>query len=178
MNDPEGDLKIGVYVCHCGKNIADVVDVKEVADFASRLPGVEVARDYLHMCDDVGQEMISNDIRELGINRVVVAACSPKVHELTFRDTLRKAGLNPYLLEIANIREQCSWVHRSDPDRATEKAKDLVKMAVAKARWLIPLETRTIEVARSALVIGGGIAGIQAALDIADNGYQVYLVEK
>jgi heterodisulfide reductase subunit A len=178
MVDSHGDLKIGVYVCHCGKNIADVVNVKEVADFSSKLPGVEVAREYLHMCDDVGQEMISNDIRELGLNRVVVAACSPKVHELTFRETLRKAGLNPYLLEIANIREQCSWVHRSDPDGATEKAKGLVKMAVAKARWLMPLETKTVEVIRSALVIGGGIAGIQAALDLADNGYQVYLVEK
>jgi len=170
--------RIGVYVCHCGTNIAGLVDVNELKDYASKLPYVVIARDYEHVCSDVGQQMIKNDIKELGINRVVIAACSPRLHELTFRDTLKDAGLNPFLLEIANIREQCSWMHGHDVKAATEKAKDLVRMAVAKAAYLKPLQAKTVGVEKSCLVIGGGIAGIQASLDLADMGFKVYLVEK
>ncbi len=170
--------RVGVYVCHCGKNIADTVDVKKVAEFASTLPNVVVARDYIHVCDEVGQDTISQDIKQKKLNRVVVAACSPKVHEVTFRKTLAKSGLNPYLLEVANIREQCSWPHASNKDLATDKAKDLVKMGVAKAQLLKPLETKEIETIKSTLVIGGGIAGVQAALDLADSGIRVHLVER
>nr|MDO8097841.1 CoB--CoM heterodisulfide reductase iron-sulfur subunit A family protein [Candidatus Njordarchaeota archaeon] len=170
--------RVGVYVCHCGKNIADTVDVKKVSEFASSLPNVVIARDYVHVCDEVGQDTISRDIKEQKLNRVVVAACSPKVHEVTFRRTLAKSGLNPYLLEVGNIREQCSWVHIDNKDLATEKAKDLVIMAVSKALLLRPLEAKEIETTKSTLVIGGGIAGVQAALDLADSGIKVHLVER
>jgi len=169
--------KIGVYVCHCGINIAAVVDVKAVAEYASKLPGVVVARDYSYMCSDPGQALIKDDIREMGLNRVIVASCSPRMHERTFRKAIAEAGLNPYFLEMANIREQCSWVHE-DPDEATEKAKKLVEAAVAKAYLLEPLEEKEVDVTPACLVIGAGIAGIQAALDIADAGFKVYLVEK
>ncbi|WP_456467543.1 4Fe-4S binding protein [Methanopyrus sp.] len=170
--------RIGVYVCHCGVNIAGVVDVKEVAEYASQLENVVVARDYKYVCSDPGQELIQRDIEKYDLNRVVVAACSPRLHEPTFRRCVEEAGLNPYCLEMANIREHCSWVHMDDPARATEKAKDLVRMAVAKARELEPLEEIEVEVTDRALVIGGGVAGIQAALDLADMGFEVILVEK
>ena len=173
----ETNEKIGVYVCHCGTNIAATVDVEQVAAVAARLPGVAVARHYTYMCSDPGQALIRQDIAELGLNRVVVASCSPTMHEPTFRRTVQEAGLNPYCVEMANIREQCSWVHL-DMDEATEKANRLVASAVAKAALLEPLLEREVEVTPAALVIGGGIAGIQAALDIADAGFQVYLVEK
>ncbi len=169
--------KIGVYVCHCGINISNTVDVTDVRDYAESLPGVAVARDYTYMCSDPGQGLIVQDIKEFGLDKVVVSACSPRMHELTFRTAIESAGLNPYCLEIANIREQCSWVH---PDKAsgTEKARSLVASAVAKATLLEPLEEREVGVTSAALVVGGGIAGIQAALDIASAGFAVYLVEK
>ena len=169
--------KVGVYVCHCGINIAHTVDVEQVAKTAGKIPEVAVARDYIYVCSDPGQKLIQDDIRELGLNRVVVASCSPRMHELTFRKVIQEAGLNPYFLQVANIREQCSWVH-SDRDSATEKAKGIVAAAVARACLLQPLEERDTQVTSAALVIGGGIAGLQAALDVADAGYQVYLVEK
>jgi heterodisulfide reductase subunit A len=169
--------RTGVYICHCGLNIANTVDVKAVTAFALRLPNVVVARDYTYMCSDPGQAFITQDIRDLGLTHVVVAACSPRMHEPTFRAAIQKAGLNPYCLEMANIREHCSWVH-ADRASATVKAMDLVSSAVAKVAWLVPLQERQVGVTEAALVIGGGIAGMQAALDIADAGFKVYLVER
>lgn len=170
--------RIGVYICHCGLNIAGVINVKEVAEFAKKLPNVVVARDYVFMCSAPGQDLIKEDIKKYKLNRVVVAACSPSMHEPTFRGVLREAGLNPYLLEMANIREHSSWVHPEEPEAATEKAKDLVKMAVAKVRLLEPLEDIKVAVEPSALIIGGGVSGLRAALDLAERGVQVYLVER
>src|SRR3990170_5229163 len=176
---PETDeIRTGVYVCHCGKNIAGSVDCEEVAKYAATLPHVVLAKDNLYTCSDQGQELIKKDIKEHRLNRVVVASCSPRLHEPTFRRTGEEAGLNKYLFEMANIREHCSWVHLYEPVKATEKAKDLVSMAVAKVALLQPQEESVVPVARKALVIGGGVAGIQAALDLADTGYKVYLVEK
>ncbi len=169
--------KIGVYVCHCGANIAGTVDVAQVIEYAKGLPSVAVARDYKFMCSDPGQDLIRNDIRELGLNRVVVASCSPRLHESTFRRTLASADLNPYLFEMANIREQCAWVHQ-DKEKATEKAKALVSAAVRRVFYHEPLEKKVVSVNPSTLVVGAGIAGIQAALEIADSGHKVYLVER
>jgi heterodisulfide reductase subunit A len=169
--------RVGVYVCHCGINIAATVDVEAVAAFAQTLPNVVVAKDYTYMCSDPGQELIKSDIREHELTHVVVASCSPTMHEPTFRRAVQEAGINPYCYEMANIREQCSWVHR-DRARATEKAKQIVASAVAKAALLQPLEEREVGVTPAALVIGGGVAGIEAALDIANAGFKVYLVEK
>ncbi|RCV65402.1 heterodisulfide reductase subunit A [Methanophagales archaeon] len=170
-------MKIGVYICHCGTNIAATVDVEAVAKFAETLPDVAVSRAYVYMCSDPGQELIKADILDAKLDRVVVASCSPRMHEITFRSACEEAGLNAYCLEMANIREQCSWVH-SDREKGTEKAKELVASAVAKAALLESLEPMRVGVTPSALIIGGGIAGIQCALDIADAGFQVYLVEK
>jgi heterodisulfide reductase subunit A len=169
--------KVGVYVCHCGINIAKTVDVEAVTGFARQLPNVVVARNYQYMCSDPGQILIKQDIEELGIDRVVVAACSPRMHEPTFRAVVQEAGINPYFFEQANIREQCSWVHEEGAD-TTEKAMQLVAAAVAKASLHQPLEEREVGVIPAALVIGGGIAGLEAALDIAEAGYRVYLVER
>lgn len=170
--------KIGVYVCHCGINIGGVVDIDAVKDYAATLPNVVVSEEYKYFCSDPGQEMIQKDIKEKGLNRVVVAACSPRLHEPTFRRCVKEAGLNPFLFEFANLREHDSWVHMNEPEAATEKAKDLTRMAVAKARLLEPLTAETVSVTDSALVIGGGVAGIQSALDLADMGFKTYLVEK
>jgi heterodisulfide reductase subunit A2 len=172
------DLRIGVYVCHCGKNIGGTVDCVDVAEHARHLPGVALARDSLYTCSEPGQEQIKADIKEHDLNRVVVASCTPRLHEPTFRAACEAAGLNPYLLEMANIREHCSWVHLHEKEAATEKAKDLVQMAVSRAARLRPQFELTVPVTRRALVIGGGVAGIQAALDMADAGYKVYLVER
>jgi heterodisulfide reductase subunit A len=169
--------RVGVYVCHCGVNIGATVDIPKVVEFAASLPGVVVARDYSYVCSDPGQKLILEDIEKLGINRVVTATCSPRLHEPTFRKTLQEAGLNPYCLEVANIREQCSWVH-SDIGEGTEKAKRLIAAAVAKCSLLEPLDVREVPVTPEALVIGAGISGIQAALDIANAGFKVHLVEK
>ena len=169
--------KLGVYVCHCGVNIGHTVDVDEVTKYAESLPGVVSAKNYSYMCSDPGQLLVREDVKNLGINRVVVASCSPRMHELTFRKTLKDAGINPYYLEMANIREHCSWVH-PDKESGTKKAKQLLASAIAKVRMLEPLEENEVTAEPSALVIGGGVAGIQASLDIADAGFKVYLVEK
>ena len=169
--------RIGVYICECGINIAATVNVEAVVEMAAALPGVTVARQHKYMCSEPGQGMIQEDIHDLGINRVVVASCTPRMHEPTFRRVLAESGLNPYLFEMANIREHVSWVI---PDRelATEKAKRLVRAAVARVAYHTPLVPRKEPVTRAALVVGGGIAGIQAALSIAEAGYPVYLVER
>ncbi len=172
------ELRIGVYVCHCGKNIAGSVDCEEVAKYVSTLPHVVLAKTNLYSCSDPGQESMKKDIVDNELNRVVVASCTPRLHEPTFRRMCEEAGLNKYLFEMANIREHCSWVHLYEPEKATEKAKDLVEMAVAKVARLKPQKEAVVPVTRKALVIGGGVAGIQAALDLGDTGYQVYLVEK
>ncbi len=172
-----GKPRIGVYVCHCGTNIAGTVNVEEVVQFAQTIPDVVVARNYSYMCSDPGQALIVDDIEKMGLNRVVVASCSPRMHELTFRKTLNSAQLNPYFLEMANIREQCSWVHE-DSIAATEKSKHIIEAAVVKARRLEALDVKEVDVEPSCLIIGAGIAGIQSALDIADAGFKVYLVEK
>lgn len=172
------EIRIGVYVCHCGINIASVVDVAAVSEYAGTLPGVVVARANKYTCSDPGQDMIKNDIAEFGLNRVVVAACSPTMHEKTYRRVMQTAGLNPYLLEMANIREHCAWVNRENPAAATKKAKDTVRAAVCRVGLQEPLVPRSIEVNPDTLVVGGGIAGITAALEIADSGRKVYLVEK
>jgi heterodisulfide reductase subunit A len=173
----EAKPRIGVYVCHCGVNIAATVDVEDVAEGAADLPGVVVARDNTYMCSDPGQALIKQDIRDYGLNRVVVASCSPRMHEPTFRGAAQQEGVNPYQVEMANIREQCSWVHK-DKGKATEKAKSLIASAVAKAARLEALEEREVDVTPGVLVIGGGIAGMTAALDVADTGFPAYLVEK
>jgi len=169
--------KIGVYVCHCGTNIAGTVDVAAVAEFAATLPNVAVARNYMYMCSDPGQDLIRQDIKEMGLNRVVVASCSPTLHERTYRRVCQESGLNPYLFEMANIREHVSWV-TEDKAAATEKAKALVSAAVRRVYYQEPLETREVPVNPNTLVVGAGVAGIQAALEIADSKHKVYLVEK
>jgi len=172
------NARIGVYVCHCGLNIAQTVDCQRVAETASLLDDVTISKDIGYACSEPGQQQIKDDILEHGLDRVVVASCSPRLHEPTFRQMLQSAGINPYLLEMANLREQCSWVHMNEPDAATNKAEDLVKMAVSRIRLLQPLKEDTLPLIKRTLVIGGGVAGIQAALDLADNGYDVVLVEK
>lgn len=169
--------RIGVFVCHCGTNIAGVVDVKRVSEAAAAWPDVVVATEYKFMCSDPGQGLVKDAIVKHNLTRVVVAACSPRMHEPTFRKTCAMAGLNPYLFEMANIREHCSWVHE-DKEAATLKAIDIVRAAVAKARLLEPLQSRVVSVTPKVLVVGGGVAGIQAALDIANAGTKVVLVER
>jgi len=169
--------RIGVYICHCGSNIAGTVDVEEVVRFAQDLDGVVIARDYKFMCSDPGQNLIKQDIKDLGLNRIVVASCSPTMHEPTFRRACQEAGINPYLFEMANIREHCSWVTEDRQD-ATEKAKALVSAAVRRVYYHQPLESKEVAINPNTLVLGGGIAGIQAALKIADSGHKVYLVER
>jgi len=170
-------MKLGVYVCECGINIAATVDVEKVVEYAKTLPNVAVARYYKYMCSDPGQELIKKDIKEMKLDRIVVASCSPRMHEPTFRAVLEESGLNPYCLDMVNIREQCSWVHK-DKSQATEKAKSLLESAILRASLLKPLEKKAVNVTPAALVIGGGIAGIQAALDIGEMGFKTYLVEK
>jgi heterodisulfide reductase subunit A len=170
--------RIGVFVCHCGINIGGVVDVPSVVEYAQTLPNVVHACDNLYTCSSDTQEIIKNRIKEYGLNRVIVASCSPRTHEPLFQETLRESGLNRYLFEMANIRDQCSWVHMREHEAATEKARDLVRMAVAKARMLEPLERSSLGVTRRGLVIGGGLAGITAALALAEQGFEVDLVEK
>jgi len=172
------ELRIGVFICHCGLNIAGVLDIKELVEFAKALPDVVYVKENRYTCADPGQDEIRKGIKEHNLNRVIVAACSPRMHEPTFRRTVSEAGLNPFLFEMANIREFSSWCHPSTPKEATEKAKDLIKMAVAKARLFRPLETMEVPVTNKALVVGGGIAGMNAALDLADMGFKTYLLEK
>ena len=174
----ESNLRIGVFVCDCGMNIAGTVDNDNLVSYAESLPDVISAVRSSYTCSDPGQNEIKNIIAEKNLNRVVIASCTPKLHEPTFRACVAEAGLNPYLMEMANLREHCSWVHSKEPILATEKAKDLVKSAVARAHHLEALEEMQFNVTRAALVIGGGVAGIQAALDLADSGNQVYIVER
>jgi heterodisulfide reductase subunit A len=172
------DLRLGLYICHCGLNIAGVVSPEALVSQAQNLPDVKICRHHLYTCSEAGQKEIQQDIQLFGINRVVIAACSPKLHELTFRRLLIESGLNPYLLEIVNIREHCTWVHTGEPDAASAKALELIRMGLAKARLTRPLADRQVPVTRRALVIGGGPAGLRAALDIADSGFPVTLVER
>jgi heterodisulfide reductase subunit A len=174
----EDEPRIGVFVCHCGHNIGGVVDSKSVAEYAKTLPGVAFATDNLYTCSDDTQSKIADLIVKRGLNRVVVAACTPRTHEPIFRQTCQSAGLNPYLFDMANIRDQCSWVHSEEPDAATKKSKDLVRMAVARARDLVPLQKKFVDAEKSVLVIGGGISGMQCAIDLARMGLQVHLAER
>jgi NADH:ubiquinone oxidoreductase subunit E/NAD-dependent dihydropyrimidine dehydrogenase PreA subunit len=169
--------RIGVYICHCGTNIAKTVDVAAVAEFARTLPDVAVVREYKYMCSDPGQEMIKQDVEKDKLTRVVVSSCSPLMHENTFRTAVQDAGLNRFLFQMSNIREQCSWVH-DDREQATEKAKRLLAGAVNRVKFHRELEGRRVPVAQSAVVVGAGVAGIEAALKMADAGKKVYLVEK
>ena len=169
--------RIGVYVCHCGTNIAGMVDVEDVAACASDLRNVVISRDYAYMCSDPGQALIKDDIREYDLNRVVVASCSPLMHETTFRSACAEAGLNPFLFQMTNLREHVSWVS-DDRAIATQKAEKLVSAAVHRVAWHDPLEIRQMGVKQSALVVGAGITGIEAALRMAEAGKKVYLVER
>jgi len=180
---PERDItgeepRIGVFICHCGINIGGYVDVPRVTEYAKTLPNVAYVEDNLYTCSQDTQERIKTAIREHKLNRVIVASCTPRTHEPLFQETIREAGLNKYLFEMANIRDQCSWVHMREPDKATEKAKDLVRMSVAKARLKSPLKPLSIPVNHSALVIGGGVSGMVSALNLADQGFEVHIIEK
>lgn len=175
---PDDDLRIGVFVCECGVNIAATVDCDEATEFSKGLPGVVFAIKNKYTCSEPGQQEIKKMIVEHKLNKVVIASCTPRMHEPTFRQCVSEAGLNPYLMEMANIREQCSWVHSADKKRTTEKAKDIIKAAVARVRNLESQTEIEVPVTQRALVIGGGVAGMQEALDLADTGYPVYLVEK
>jgi heterodisulfide reductase subunit A len=172
------NLRIGVFICDCGSNIAGPVDNEALTEYSATLPGVVSAVRNRYTCADPGQQEIQRVVREENLNRVVVASCSPSSYEPIFRNCIQGAGLNPYLLEMANIREHCSWVTPNDREAATRKAKGIVKVAVARAHWLYPQDEEQIPVTKAALVVGGGVAGIQAALDLADGGNQVYLVER
>lgn len=175
--ETNGKLRIGVYICHCGTNIYPRVDVEEVAESVKNLKGVVVARHYKYMCSDPGQNLIKEDIRDLKLNRVVVASCSPLLHEHTFRRACQEAGLNPFLFQMANIREQCSWV-TEDGGMATEKARRIVTAAIKRVGQHQPLTVRRVSIRSEVLVVGGGITGIEAALRLAGAGRKVYLVEK
>jgi len=172
------DPRIGVYVCHCGLNIAQSVDCARVARTVENEDGVIVSKDIVYACSEPGQQQIKQDIIDNGLDRVVIASCSPRLHESTFKTMVESVGVNPYMLDMANLREQCSWVHQNDRENATLKAETLVNMSIARVRHLEPLTGETLPLTPRTLVIGGGIAGIQAALDLADTGYDVVLVEK
>jgi heterodisulfide reductase subunit A len=174
----EEESRIGVFICHCGINIGGVVKVPEVVKYAKALPNVAYAEDNIYTCSEAGLASIKEAIKEHKLNRVVVASCTPRTHEPLFRSACREAGLNKYLFEMANIREQCSWVHAHQQEKATQKAKDIVRMAVARATWLTPQEEPELEIKDTSLVIGGGISGMTAALTLADQGFKVYLIEK
>ena len=170
--------RIGVFVCRCGINIAAYVDVPAVVEYARTLPGVAYAEENMYTCSSDGLNKIKEAIKKNKLERVVVASCTPRTHEPLFQATCEEAGVNKYLFEMANIRDQCSWVHMKEPGKATEKAKDLIRMAVAKAALLEPGDEPEIDVTPSTLVIGGGVSGMRAALSIADQGFNVTLVEK
>ncbi len=170
--------RIGVYVCHCGLNIAQSVDCHRVSQTVEHEDGVVVSKDIVYACSEPGQQQIKQDIIDNGLDRVVIASCSPRLHESTFQKMIGSVGLNPYMLDMANLREQCSWVHMNDRENATLKAESLVNMSIARVRHLEPLIEDILPLTRKTLVIGGGVAGIQAALDLADSDYDVTLVEK
>lgn len=172
------DARIGVFICHCGKNIASVVDVPAVVEYARTLPGVAYAENFLYACSADSGERMKHIINEYALNRMIVASCTPRTHEPLFQENMKEAGLNPYLFEMANIRDQCSWVHTDEPEMATKKAKDVVKMAVSKSRLREPLYPKVIDVNQSCLIIGGGLAGMTAALDLGNQGFQTYILEQ
>ncbi len=174
----EKEPRIGVFICHCGVNIGGVVNVPQVVKYAKTLPNVAYSEDNIYTCSEAGLASIKEAVKKHNLNRVIVASCTPRTHEPLFRSACREAGLNHYLFEMTNIREQCSWVHAHQPEKATRKAKDLVRMSVARATWLKPQEEPELEIKDSSLVIGGGIAGITAASTLANQGFKVYLVEK
>lgn len=176
--DVSGEPKIGVFVCHCGLNIAGLLPCESLAEYAKTLKNVLFSEDVLFACAESSQRQIQGRIKEFNLNRVVVAACTPKTHEPIFQESLEKIGLNPYLFDLVNIRDQCSWVHQREPEPAIKKAKDLIRMAVARARLLAPLNRREMNVGQEILVVGGGIAGIQTAIDLTNRGFKVYLIEK
>jgi len=171
------EKRIGVYICWCGTNIAKMVDVEAITNEIKNLPNVVISKNYKYMCSDPGQELLIKDIKENNLNRVVVAACSPRIHELTFKKALENAGLNPYLFQMANIREQVSWVHK-DQLKATSKAKSLIKAAIQRVSYHEALDRKTVNINPATLIIGGGISGLSAALEIANAGKKVFLVEK
>jgi heterodisulfide reductase subunit A len=174
----EEELRIGVYICHCGSNMAGVIDPDDVVRFSEGLPDVVRATDTLYACADSGQRLIKEDIENYNLNRVVVSACSVRMHEPTFRAAVAEAGLNPFLMEMANIREQCTWAHGHDREGALQKSMDLTAAAVAKTRFMTPLDMIDVPVTHKAMVIGGGVAGISASLDLAEQGIDTILVEK
>ncbi len=176
--DTSGPPKVGVFLCHCGINIAGVLDIESLMKYAKSVPGVAYVENNLFLCSDEGQRMMQNKIIEHGLNRVVAAACTPRTHEPVFRESCEQIGLNPYLFEMVNVRDQCSWVHTGVPAIATEKARDMIRLGVAKARHLQPLYKKSIPVNQSALIIGGGVAGMAAALELDAQGMKVYLIEK
>ena len=178
LTNGDQEPRIGVYVCHCGLNIAQSVDCHRVAQTIEHEDGVVVAKDIVYACSEPGQQQIKQDIIDNGLDRVVIGSCSPRLHESTFRKMVESVGVNPYMLDMANLREQCSWVHMNDRENATLKAETLVNMSISRVRNLKPLIEDTLPLTPKTLVIGGGIAGIQAALDLADSGYDVTLVEK
>ncbi len=177
MKKTNGEVRIGFYICHCGVNIASMVDVKIIQEYASSLPNVAISRDYKYMCSDPGQELIRQDIKEQKLNRLVVAACSPFLHEQTFRSAAMKAGLNPFYFQMVNIREHNAWVH-TNRNEATEKAKDLIRAAIHRVNFHKPLERKRVPINPNAVVVGGGIAGIHTALSLANAGKHVYLIER
>jgi len=172
------ELRIGVFICECGLNIAGTVDCDELTDWVRSLDGVVFSIKNKYTCAEPGQQEIIEYVKKEKLNRVVVASCTPRMHGPTFKKCCEDAGLNPYLFEMVNIREHCSWVHLHEKEKATEKAKDLIKMGVRRAKLLESQKEIEVPVTKAALVIGGGIAGIQASLDLANSGYQVYLIEK
>ncbi len=172
------DIKIGIYICHCGINIGGIIDVPKLAEYSKKLPNVVLAKEYKFMCSDIGQNLIKEDIQEGTVNRVIVASCSPRMHEPTFRRTCEEAGLNQFLFEMANIREHCTWVNLYDKEGATKIAEDHLRMAVAKVSRLKPLEVTKVKVEPACLIVGAGIAGMNAALDLSEQGFKVYLVEQ
>jgi heterodisulfide reductase subunit A len=174
----DAGIRVGVFVCHCGKNIGGVVNVPGVAEYAKDLPNVVYATDTLYACSMDAQELLARTIKEQRLNRVVVAACSPKTHEPLFQETMEAVGLNKYLFEFANIRNHVSWVHKEEPELATEKSKDLVRMAVAKVSRAESLQEARLDILQSAMVIGGGVSGMTAAKTLANQGYEVHLIER
>ena len=171
-----GEPRIGVFLCHCGINIAGVLDIQKMAEHVKNIPNVVHIEDDLFLCSDSGQKKIQEIVKEKGLNRVVAAACTPRTHEPIFRETLDLAGFNPYLFEMVNVRDQCSWVHAREPVFALERAKDQISMGISRSRWLEPLTPGSIDIEQSALVIGGGIAGIQAAIDLDGQGFRTCLI--
>ncbi len=176
--DLSGDPRVGVFVCHCGTNISAVLGIKQLCEYSKNLPGVVYVEDYLFACAESVQKKIQDAILQNKLNRIVVAACTPKTHEGIFQETLLKIGFNPYLFDMANIRNQCSWVHQQDPEMATQKAKEIIKMYVERVKRLESLYPKTLNVGRDVLIIGGGVSGIQCAIDLANRGFKVYLLEK